>query len=349
MRIGYQTGIGAALLIAATSAVFATNRSVCPTGCQYTTIQSAIDAAVNGDVIQIAKGRYVENLVISGKRITLQGQDRRSTVVDGNGQGTVVTIGDRIATTPTMVALSDLTLTRGYGANGGGIVVFEGGSLVLRHSTVVANHSEGDGGGINVTANGGQAVTIADSTITNNDAVFWGGGINATGEEGTFSIVRCTVSQNRAGGFGGGIALAYDGATLNVTDTDIVDNTAKVAGGVFGGEGAPNSNLTLQNVVVNGNSASAQSGGLDVAGNTTLQQVVVAHNIAGTTGGGLTASPGFRGGGVALSDVYVVQNKAGTQGGGIMDEGGLEVPLNTVVASNLPDNCAAQSQPGNCQ
>ncbi len=44
-------------------------------GSDYTTIQSAIDAAASGDTIMIASGTYNENLSIGGKFLTLQGVD----------------------------------------------------------------------------------------------------------------------------------------------------------------------------------------------------------------------------------------------------------------------------------
>ena len=56
----------------------------------YPTIQSAIGAATNGDTIYVYNGTYTENLVVD-KRITLQGEDRCNTVIDGNG-GNVVYI-----------------------------------------------------------------------------------------------------------------------------------------------------------------------------------------------------------------------------------------------------------------
>lgn len=56
----------------------------------YPTIQSAIGAATNGDTIYVYNGTYMENLVVD-KEVTLQGEDRSNTVIDGNG-GNVVSI-----------------------------------------------------------------------------------------------------------------------------------------------------------------------------------------------------------------------------------------------------------------
>jgi hypothetical protein len=325
----------------------AANRSVCPAGCPYSTIQSAINAAAAGDTVLISKGHYVETLVIFNKRLTLQGADPRTTVIDGNGAGTVVTIGNLDTPSNTPVAISGVTITRGFGANGGGIAVLNGGSLTLRHGIVVTNHSSGAGGGINAFSDA--AITIADSTITNNDAVFQGGGIAATGESTTVNILRSTVSANRVSqGFGGGIALTYDGSQLTLQDTDIVDNGASSSGGAFLGGGVPANTLTVQNVSVTGNTASADTGGLWVVGPASLGRVVVAHNSAATTGGGMTAAQGFKGAGtVTLSDVYVVQNKAGTQGGGIFNDATLATSA-AVVADNQPDNCVQSATGSGC-
>jgi len=49
----------------------------------YATIQGAIDAAVNGDIVLVAPGTYVENLDFLGKAITVQSSDGAEvTVVD---------------------------------------------------------------------------------------------------------------------------------------------------------------------------------------------------------------------------------------------------------------------------
>jgi pectin methylesterase-like acyl-CoA thioesterase len=41
------------------------NRDVCTSGCPYSSLQEAINAADDGDTIRVAQGRYFENIVIN--------------------------------------------------------------------------------------------------------------------------------------------------------------------------------------------------------------------------------------------------------------------------------------------
>lgn len=60
--------------------------TVCFSGCDYTQIQQAIDAAQQGDIIQIQAGYYYENVVIKNKDgLTLQGVGRDQVTIDGSG------------------------------------------------------------------------------------------------------------------------------------------------------------------------------------------------------------------------------------------------------------------------
>src|SRR5215470_14199937 len=56
------------------------------------TIQKAIDAASNGDVVQVAPGTYIENVNFQGKAIRVVSEGGPEvTIIDGNYAGPVVT------------------------------------------------------------------------------------------------------------------------------------------------------------------------------------------------------------------------------------------------------------------
>lgn len=57
----------------------------------YPTIQAGVSAANPGDTVYVRRGAYTENVSI-GKSLTLQGEDRKNTIVDGGGSGSVVHI-----------------------------------------------------------------------------------------------------------------------------------------------------------------------------------------------------------------------------------------------------------------
>jgi len=57
----------------------------------YPNIQEAINHANEGDTIFVRNGTYYENVVVN-KSISLIGENRSTTIIDGNGTGTVITI-----------------------------------------------------------------------------------------------------------------------------------------------------------------------------------------------------------------------------------------------------------------
>jgi parallel beta-helix repeat protein len=57
----------------------------------YIRIQDAIDNASDGDTVYVYNGRYYETLIID-KSITIEGEHRDNTIIDGDFNGNVVTI-----------------------------------------------------------------------------------------------------------------------------------------------------------------------------------------------------------------------------------------------------------------
>ena len=57
----------------------------------YTTIQSAVNAATNGDTIYVYAGTYNENIIVD-KTITLIGEDRNVTTIKGNNLNATIEI-----------------------------------------------------------------------------------------------------------------------------------------------------------------------------------------------------------------------------------------------------------------
>ena len=87
---------------------------------QYGTIQDALNAAADGDVIRVAPGLYVENIDFLGKAVTVESESGADvTVIDGAQAGSTVTIRN----VPGVAVLSGFTVTNGLAEKGGGIFV----------------------------------------------------------------------------------------------------------------------------------------------------------------------------------------------------------------------------------
>jgi hypothetical protein len=72
-----------------TTTVSAKPVTIRETGVGYDTIGEAIDAASDGQHIDVSAGTYIENLVI-GKLLYLNGEERNTTIIDGSYSGIVV-------------------------------------------------------------------------------------------------------------------------------------------------------------------------------------------------------------------------------------------------------------------
>jgi len=73
----------------------------------FSTIQEAVNASNSGDTILVRAGTYHENVVVS-KPVSLIGESRETTIIDGNGGDVFYVAGDN-------VTVSDFTIQSGRG------------------------------------------------------------------------------------------------------------------------------------------------------------------------------------------------------------------------------------------
>lgn len=104
-------------------------------GQTYTTIQSAINAAQDGDTVLVAPGTYFENIDFLGKAITVVSAGGATvTMIDAGLQGTGVQLGTNIGLPPTTPGqpsvLDGFTIQHGYQLDLTNVFPLTGGVLV---------------------------------------------------------------------------------------------------------------------------------------------------------------------------------------------------------------------------
>ncbi|MBE2198290.1 MAG: hypothetical protein IAE79_06740 [Anaerolinea sp.] len=262
------------------------------------TIGAAVGIANDDDTIQIAAGTYAESEITISKRLTLNGANAATTIVDGGNNGRVFLLN-------TDSALRHLTIQNGqtpadpniFNSGGGGLRVGTSAAVLLQYVTIqnnVASGSTGLGGGIFNTG----FLTIDQSQIISNTAEGVGGGIYHYQVAGVITITHSLIADNQALGIsGGGIST---GRPLLVQDSVIQNNSAASFAGGLAQDGPE---ARLERVTITGNQAAAGAAIFaQLPGVTTLVNSTVSGNVASNNYGGIYGS------GTGVS--FVLQNSA---------------------------------------
>ncbi|PHN00964.1 hypothetical protein CRP01_39465 [Flavilitoribacter nigricans DSM 23189 = NBRC 102662] len=226
-------------------------RTVCASGCDFTTIQAAIDAAVIGDFIAVQDAVHTENSILVNKDVTICGGAPGTIVQATNNPGTGNFRIFNISNGST-VTINDLVLQNGNllsNLNGGAIL--NNGDLLLVNCTLTNNRAH-RGGAIASSGNLG----LIDCTVSNNTVADLGisrasgGGIYSGG---IIALVNTTISgnDNQTGGAGdGGGMTILAGAIFYAIHTTIANNTIGVDGNGAGLSAQTGSILELANNII---------------------------------------------------------------------------------------------------
>jgi hypothetical protein len=308
----------------------------------FDTIQEAIDAAGDGDIVIVSPGVYVENIKLSGKNIALKSTDPlnpsivSATIIDGGALDSAVTFS---GTEATSCVLSGFTITNGMAETGCGVngkgchATVE--NNIISTNTIPLDFYLGNGGGLykchgiirdnliqNNTANAGGGLfecngSIYKNRIENNLALIYGGGLFSCNGDIENNIIKDNRVEDGDWGEGGGLH-SCDGF---INKNRIAQNYAVYGGGLY------QCNQIVQNNEIVGNRALKNGGALSECCGV-IRNNLISGNFAGDpeeeyslgNGGGLYSCAGL----VFCNLIW--NNRAGF-GGGIY--GYLEIPLPT--------------------
>ena len=190
---------------------------------QFPTVQSAIDAAVNGDTVLVADGTYDENINYLGKSITVTSENGPTgTILDGGQRDSVVTMtrGE-----PRSSILEGFTIRNGFATESGGVKI-RFGSPTIRGNVITRNRAGVIAGGVSAASS---SALIEDNHVFRNRSVSFGGAMIL--RDHAQAVVRNNlIEENNAARDGGGMYLFAAGTPL-IQDNVFRSNTTSGSGG----------------------------------------------------------------------------------------------------------------------
>jgi len=344
--------------------------------CSARTLAADIASASSGEELSLAPScvyRLTAGLPVVSQDLTILGN--RATLERSYAPATP-------AFTILQADAGALTVSKLNFRHGNGAIAVTGAATLTVNGGTFAGNTAADGGAILDNSTGGNGPQVNGATFTANTATGAGGAIanipianNRPGENGGVQVTDSTFTANRGRAIFDNDAPAQPG--VRVTDSTFTANTGGaisdssvsevVTGSVFSGNTAeyggalafnPDGGATLSRVVIHGNKATADGGGISIFnGSLFVENSSISGNHAGGRGGGLCTcstqggedkvadtdirgnSAGDGGGiynttqGMDLTNVKISGNYAGAYGGGIYNLGSVGA-VNTRIIRN---------------
>ena len=333
--------------------------TVCAKGCDYTSINAAIGAASDGDVIQLSAETYLEGSPVdtAGKAIMIRGArgklDEPLSILDGAGSHGVIRCTNEEGND---TIFENLVVRNGRaGTDGGGMYNYERSNPSVSNCRFENNRAIYSGGAI---YNFNSSPVLTDCFFVDNIAAGqfgWGGAITSDG--GSPSFTNCTFIGN-VGEYGG--AIHNIGSHPTIFGCTFIGNSAAHRGGGIYNRTA--SNPAISNCHFESNQADC-GGGLcnHESSSPSLTNCMFLNNSAYSTGGGTydlsECSPvltnctfqnnhGCPGGGAASNDssptfetCLFESNTSSCDGGGLMIELGGDLNLKDCIFLSNESYC----------
>ena len=344
----------------------------------FDSVQDAIDAADDGDVVIVMPGHYFENITFLGKAITVQ------SAAPTDPELTIIDSGNTPDSTTVIFAAGEdeYSILDGFVITGGDNLLHGGGIYcnsrpTIRNCIVRGNHADGNGGGVYIIG----SPTFDTCTIHDNDADGLGNGMYIN--RGTANIIDCVFGASSLGigeavyAYGSGAHFTgttlnvgigtESGATLNLCSTTwtnsniencspgliitnsiadqflgctFSDNAANYGGGVYC-EGGVTGAPVLDECIFDNNTADVDGGGIYCTGSSpTISGCTITGNTVGNGGGGIYC----RDSSPAITDCTISSNTATEGGGGIFcDQSSLTLTDCTFTGNTAIDGGGMQS------
>lgn len=250
--------------------------------------------------------------------ITITNTQSQAVTVTGNDTFTIFTLVNSAA-----VVMTNITISHGFGVDGGGIYMGDSGTLTLNNCTISNNSSSFRGGGIYMSNSG--TLHVHRSTFSSNTADY--GGAIFPFVSGTVNMDTSTLSGNSATSDGGAIYVE-SASTLNATNNTFDGNSAGGNGGAIVNQAT----MTLTNNTITANSATTGGGIYNFTPAATLNSNIVALNTATNFGADVV---GDGEDGIAYTGTYNLIGNADSSSGlcGVTNQcGSTAAPIDPVLA-----------------
>ncbi len=316
------------------------------------TIQAGIESAQSGDLVLVAEGTYVENIVFRGRNITLashfilDGDESHihNTIIDGSqplnqNEGSAIIFRNYEDTT---TVVCGFTITGGTGSyqgfmSGGGILIYLATPIIennIIENNIIDSPIGETGGGICAYIQSGFPLIIRnniirDNILKNTSTHTYGGGIAIWSDDYSPYLVRVTIGNNL------------------IENNESLGNTFSYGGGILVYGNGPAWWASIKNNKIIRNSVSLSSsngygGGLALNyTNSIVANNLIVYNKAYESAGIKNIDEGL------WSNTYVNNTICYNQA--IFDEGGISTNylgqmINCIVWENQPNEFSSGSQ-----